>query len=93
MSESWKHRGSDEWLAQVRDLEGLLEIANEGNVSHVATIKGLESKLTTALGLLHSVVAAKQKPGISNGEDSGSFNVILHGNWFIAASDFLGART
>lgn len=46
--------------------------------------------LDRAIELLRAVQNAKQKPGISQGEDSGSFYTILHGNWFICTADFLG---
>lgn len=36
--------------------------------------------------LIGAVQKAKQRPGIASGEDSGSFNVVLHGNWFIVAA-------
>jgi hypothetical protein len=58
--------------------------------NYVRNTVELESRLDRAVELLRAVQSAKQKPGIADGEDSGSFNTILHGNWFICAADFLG---
>ena len=40
-------------------------------------------------GLVEAVIAAKTRPGISDGPDSGSFNIVLHGNWFKVAESLL----
>lgn len=46
----------------------------------------LLARISSLEGLVRSVQA-----GISDGPDSGSFNVVLHGNWFIVAASLLNS--
>jgi regulator of replication initiation timing len=75
-----------ELLAAINDLSLKLGELTAENSRLGNELFERSSRLGRALELLRAVQSAKQKPGISNGEDSGSFNVVLHGNWFIIAA-------
>ena len=71
--------------ARIAALEAEKSTQADTILTQLRALAERDSLLDELVSLLKIAQRGKQSPGISTGPDSGSFNVVLHGNWFIAA--------